>query len=100
MLKKYSLIINLHILWIFCAFLASLHREGYRDALALHAESQFSDEENSENQSDTEEECPWAFSEKSKHIPTSAIAGNTNNGDYNRVCFFLKGSSNSNSCSL
>ena len=68
-------------------FLASLHREGYRDALALHAESQFSDDE--DHESDTEEECPWAFSEKSKCLPTST-SNPSNNGDYNRVCFLPK----------
>ena len=68
-----------------------MHREGYRDALALHAESQlFDNEEVSENQNDTEEEdCPWTFSEKSKYIPTSTTS-TIGTGDYNRVCFFLK----------
>ena len=65
-----------------------MHREGYRDALALHAESQFSDDEDNCDQSETEED-PWAFSEKSKNIPTSTL-NNTNNEDYNRVCLFLK----------
>ena len=46
-------------------------------------------EDNSENQSETEEECPWAFSEKSKHLPTST-SNTTNNGDYNRVWLLLK----------
>ena len=65
-----------------------MHREGYRDALALHAESQFTDnEDNIDNQSDdTEEECPWAFSEKSKNLPTST-SNTSNNGQYIRVCF-------------